>query len=83
MLMKRSDTRKIHLPVISGREGDIIITRWIVREGDSVRMGDDLVEVSTDKATFDVPSPAEGRIVSIRKREGEAARTGDIIAEII
>ena len=46
------------------------------------RLSKDLVEVTTDKATFDIPAPCSGVLMDIVKKEGETARTDEIIATI-
>jgi pyruvate/2-oxoglutarate dehydrogenase complex dihydrolipoamide acyltransferase (E2) component len=52
---------------------------WLVVEGDKVREGDDLVEMTTDKAAFSVPSPADGTVARIVASEGDVVRVGDVL----
>jgi pyruvate/2-oxoglutarate dehydrogenase complex dihydrolipoamide acyltransferase (E2) component len=47
-----------------------------------VKEGDDLIELVTDKATFNMPSPASGIIKEILVREGEEVRVGQVVARI-
>ncbi len=42
-----------------------IITGWKVKEGDAVKAGQPLCEVETDKATFEVESPADGTVLGL------------------
>ena len=42
--------------------------------------GEDLVEMVTDKATFNVPAPATGEIVEIVKEEDEEVAVGEVMA---
>ena len=51
-------------------EGEIV--KWLVSEGDSVEEHQSIVEVMTDKATVEVPSPAAGRIEKILAAEGDS-----------
>src|SRR3979490_627296 len=44
-------------------EGTIL--EWSVKVGDSVKQGDTVVEISTDKVDMELPAPAEGEIVEI------------------
>ena len=53
-----------------------------VKVGDKVNEGDDLVEASTDKATFNVPSTANGKVTEILIQEGEEVKVGDILVRI-
>jgi pyruvate dehydrogenase E2 component (dihydrolipoamide acetyltransferase) len=48
-------------------------------EGDSVEEGDDLIEMETDKATFNVPSPKSGTIKKIVVEEDDEVKTGDLL----
>jgi len=50
-------------------EGEIV--KWLVREGDQVRENQPLVNVLTDKAEVEIPSPKTGKIVKLMAKEGE------------
>ena len=43
---------EIRLPDMGGETKDAVVSLWHVREGAMVNEGDDMVEVATDKATF-------------------------------
>ena len=58
-------------------EGEIV--KWLVAEGDTVAEHQSVVEVMTDKATVEVPSPKPGRITSIKAKEGEVVPVGSVI----
>jgi pyruvate/2-oxoglutarate dehydrogenase complex dihydrolipoamide acyltransferase (E2) component len=58
------------------------ITMWHYSVGDSVKRDDDLVELVTDKATFNVPSPVSGRVTKVEVSEGETVKSGDLLAVI-
>jgi pyruvate dehydrogenase E2 component (dihydrolipoamide acetyltransferase) len=58
-------------------EGEIV--KWLVKVGDSVQEHQSIVEVMTDKATVEVPSPSAGRIAEIRAKEGEVVPVGKVI----
>lgn len=61
-------------------EGEI--RRWLVKEGDAVSEHQTILEVETDKAVVEVPSPKKGFVQKIRKVEGEIAKVGDILLTI-
>ena len=61
---------------------EAVISLWHVREGDNVKKGDDIVEMVTDKATFNVPSPTSGVIKKIIHAEGETVKVGDVLARL-
>ncbi|TCP56042.1 pyruvate dehydrogenase E2 component (dihydrolipoamide acetyltransferase) [Tumebacillus sp. BK434] len=58
------------------------VVRWLVQEGDVVREFDPLVEVQTDKALVELPSPASGCVQEIRAQAGELARVGEVLVVI-
>ncbi|HEY1539141.1 MAG TPA: biotin/lipoyl-containing protein, partial [Solirubrobacteraceae bacterium] len=73
---------QVTLPALgeSVREGTVL--EWHKREGDAVREGETLVEISTDKVDAEVPAPASGTLARIRVAAGETAAVGDVLAEI-
>ncbi len=73
---------ELKLPGLSEGTESAVITFWHAVENDQIECGQDLLEVATDKATFDVPAPCGGVLVKIIKKNGEEVRTDEIIAEI-
>jgi len=61
-------------------EGEIV--RWLVKEGDEVKEGQPLVEVETDKALAEIPSPRTGVILKILAKEKEIVKVGQVIVVI-
>jgi len=61
-------------------EGEII--KWLVREGDKVEEHQPIVELETDKAVVQVPSPKSGTILKIYGSPGEKIRVGDVLCTI-
>ena len=61
-------------------EGEIV--GWKVKEGDRVKLDQPLVEVMTDKATVELPSPRAGTIKKIHYKEGEIVPVGKILVVI-
>ena len=55
-------------------EGEV--ARWLVSEGQEIREDDPLVEIQTDKATVDIPSPYEGTVLRILVAEGDVVPVG-------
>ncbi len=56
-----------------------IVSQWLVKKGDTVAEGDDLVEMTTDKAAFNVPSPAAGTVAEILATEGQEVKAGGLL----
>jgi len=61
-------------------EGEIV--RWLVKEGDEVKEGQPLVEVETDKALAEIPSPKTGVILKILAKEKEIVKVGQVMIVI-
>ncbi len=59
-------------------EGEIV--RWLKQPGESVAANEPLVEVMTDKATVEIPSPHNAVVQEHRAPEGEIAAVGQVIA---
>ena len=61
-------------------EGEV--ARWLVAEGAVVAEDDPLVEIQTDKATVEIPSPYAGTVLRILVSEGEVAPVGAVLVVI-
>jgi 2-oxoglutarate dehydrogenase complex dihydrolipoamide succinyltransferase (E2) component len=61
-------------------EGEIL--KWLVKEGDSVKEEQPLVEVMTDKVNVEIPSPWTGTVTRILAKEGESVKVGQVILVI-
>ena len=61
-------------------EADIV--RWLVREGDEVEKGDPILEIDTDKTSYEIESPAGGVIRNLRGEAGETVPVGATLAYI-
>jgi pyruvate dehydrogenase E2 component (dihydrolipoamide acetyltransferase) len=58
------------------------IDRWLVAEGDPVSEDEPLVEVITDKATVEIPSPFSGAVSRIHVPEGTTVPVGTVLVTI-
>jgi 2-oxoglutarate decarboxylase len=61
-------------------EGTIL--EWAVKVGDTVKQGDTVVEISTDKVDMELPAPTSGEIVEILAEDGETVTVGQVIARM-
>jgi pyruvate dehydrogenase E2 component (dihydrolipoamide acetyltransferase) len=61
-------------------EGEVI--KWLVKEGDKVEEHQPIVELETDKAVVQVPSPKSGTILKLNGSPGEKIRVGDVLCTI-
>lgn len=74
--------RKITLPELGEGIEEAVVSFWYFSEGDAVDKDADIVELATDKATFNVPAPESGVIKKILFREGETVKVGDVLADL-
>ena len=58
---------------------DVPVVTVLVSVGDEVKEEDALLELESDKATMEVPSPAAGRVVEIKVSEGDKVSEGSVI----
>ncbi len=58
------------------------ITKWFVKEGDTVQEDDILFEVATDKVDSEIPSPVDGVITKILFPENSLVPVGEVLAII-
>ena len=58
---------------------DVPVVGVLVSVGDTVAKEDPLIELESDKATMEVPSPEAGKIAEIRVKEGDKVSEGDVI----
>ena len=58
-------------------EGQIV--RWLVAEGDAVKEDQPLMEVETDKAAVEIPSPYTGVVSRIHAAEQQLVHVGDVM----
>ena len=72
----------VRLPKMSDTMTEGVIVKWNYKVGDSVKSGDILAEVETDKATMDMEVYAKGTLLHLALQEGDAAPVDSIIAVV-
>lgn len=73
---------KVVLPELGEGIAAATVACWHYKVGDRVNEGDDIVELVTDKATFNVSSAKSGTIKEILVREGQEAKIGETLSII-
>jgi len=70
----------VTLPELGEDAGEeATVSFWYVEVDETVAEGDDLVEMVTDKASFNVPSPAAGKLVEITAVEDDTVKVGALL----
>ena len=67
------------LPEIGEGVYEAELTGWLVKPGDAVKRGQNLLEVMTDKATMEVPSPFVGTVTALRAEPGQKLKVGEVL----
>lgn len=73
---------ELKVPSVGESVTEVVLGDWLKAEGDQVEQDEPVIELESEKATFDVPSPAAGVLSKILKQAGETAQVGDVIAQI-
>lgn len=73
---------KVPIPKLGQSEETVVIDKWRVKEGDTVKKGDILFEVETDKAVLEVESQFEGTVLKIVIPAGKQVPVMSIAAVI-
>lgn len=73
---------EIKMPDLATTENEVTILRWLVEVGGSVKVGQPLFEIETDKATMEVEAVASGQLKEVRAPAGSRTPVGSVIAII-
>jgi len=58
------------------------IVRWLEREGDAIKVGEPVVELETEKVSYELESPTEGILLKIMANENTQVPVGEALCEI-
>lgn len=75
-------SEEIRLPRLSMGMEDGEIVEWLKQPGDSVKVGDILVEIDTGKALTELECPLTGILSKVIADRGSTITVGDVIAVI-
>ncbi len=73
---------EVRLPRLGEGIEKASVSYWHKSVGDSVKEGEDLVELVTDKAAFNIPSPVSGILKEILAAEGDEVRVSQVLAMV-
>lgn len=77
-----SDLIDVVLPSDQTEGTTNVVGTWFKAVGDRVEINDPLLEITTDKVTVEISSPASGVLVEILKPEGEQVEQGDVLGRV-
>jgi pyruvate dehydrogenase E2 component (dihydrolipoamide acetyltransferase) len=73
---------ELKVPTLGMDMEEATIVRWLVEEGAEVQKGDPILEIDTDKTSFEIEAPADGAIRAIRGEVGETLPVGATLAYV-
>lgn len=73
---------ELKVPTLGMDMEEATILRWLVEEGTAVEKGDPVLEIETDKTSFEIEANGDGEIRNLRGEEGETLPVGTILAYI-
>lgn len=73
---------ELKLPELAEGVNEAVVSFWHFKEGDSIKEGDEIVEMATDKAAFNVPCNLSGVLKKKLAQEGDTVKVGQALAII-
>lgn len=77
-----SKTTSVTIPTVGESITEVTIASWSKKSGDYVALDEVICELESDKATFELPSPAAG-ILTIQAEAGQAVPIGAVVATVV
>ncbi len=74
--------REFRLPSLGENVSEATIGKILVKVGDTIRKGQTVLEIETDKAVAEIPSTIDGKILEIHIKEGQKVKPGTLIFTI-
>jgi pyruvate/2-oxoglutarate dehydrogenase complex dihydrolipoamide acyltransferase (E2) component len=60
----------------------VSVIRWLKSEGDTLKRGDPVVELETEKVSYELDSPVDGVLIKIIAHEAAEVPVGDPLCQI-
>lgn len=73
---------ELKVPTLGMDMEEATIVRWLVEEGAEVKKGDPVLEIDTDKTSFEIEAPADGAIQALRGEAGDTLPVGATLAYV-
>ena len=73
---------EVKLPEMGEGIEEASVSFWYKKAGDATKEGEDLVELTTEKASFNLPSPVSGTVKQVSVSEGDKVKVGQTLAVI-
>jgi 2-oxoglutarate dehydrogenase E2 component (dihydrolipoamide succinyltransferase) len=73
---------EVKIPQLSESVSEATLLAWHKKQGEAVKRDENLIDIETDKVVLELPSPADGVLVSVLKGEKGTVKAGEVIAKI-
>ncbi|OHB59976.1 MAG: branched-chain alpha-keto acid dehydrogenase subunit E2 [Planctomycetes bacterium RBG_13_46_10] len=73
---------EVRLPEISENVDSGEVIDVLVKVGDIIKKEQSIIEIETEKATFEVPSTASGKVIEINVKEGQKVKVGEVLLKV-
>jgi 2-oxoglutarate dehydrogenase E2 component (dihydrolipoamide succinyltransferase) len=73
---------EVKVPQLSESVAEATLLSWHKKQGEAVKRDENLIDIETDKVVLELPSPADGVLVSVLKGEKGTVVAGEVIAKI-
>jgi len=73
---------EVKVPQLSESVAEATLLSWNVKVGESVKQGQNLIDIETDKVMMELPAPGDGVLAEIVRDAGSAVKSGELIAVI-
>jgi 2-oxoglutarate dehydrogenase E2 component (dihydrolipoamide succinyltransferase) len=73
---------EVKVPQLSESVSEATLLNWHKKQGEAVKRDENLIDIETDKVVLELPSPADGVLVSILKGDKGTVTAGEVIAKI-
>jgi pyruvate/2-oxoglutarate dehydrogenase complex dihydrolipoamide acyltransferase (E2) component len=74
--------KPIMMPDLAATADTITLIEWKVKPGDTVKRGQPLAAIETDKAVTELESVAEGTVLKLLAEDGDVIEVGEVIAYV-
>ena len=78
----KTEQVEVKLPELGENIESANVLSILVKSGDNIQKDQSIIEIETDKATIEVPSPVDGKIVDVLIKEGEQATVGQTLLKV-
>src|SRR6478672_7469771 len=73
---------EVKVPQLSESVAEATLLAWHKKQGEAVKRDENLIDIETDKVVLELPAPADGVLVNVKKGDKSTVVAGEVIATI-